>query len=217
MRCPSGDQDGPTSGAVLFVSRVTPSPSSFVTYISKFPSRPDSNAMRRPSGDQEGRIGKPSLAAIVVSRDTSDPSASITYIPKSPSSGSPETNAIRPVGIGVAVGAGDGVCVAVVGGVAVGVGDGVCVAVGGGVAVGANDSITRASAVAWINASATRAATVALTSASVNRSPHAISPAAITATPAAAIIRSMKDSPPRKCHPPHHTTRTISPYRRRRA
>ena len=57
--------------------RATSEPSAFIAYISKFPSLSDSNAMRRPSGDQ---AGSRSLAELLVMRATSEPSAFIVYI-----------------------------------------------------------------------------------------------------------------------------------------
>ena len=88
---PRGDQLGSLSAAELFVSRVIPEPSAFITNISESPSRSDSNAMRRPSGDQMGSV---STAELFVSRVTPEPSAFITNISLSPSRS--DLNAIRP-------------------------------------------------------------------------------------------------------------------------
>ena len=46
MRRPSGDQSGCPSAAELSVSLLTPDPSEFITYISMFPPRSETNAMR---------------------------------------------------------------------------------------------------------------------------------------------------------------------------
>ena len=72
--------------------RVRPEPSAFTAYISRLALPPawDENAMRRPSGDQDGYQ---SLAALLVMRVTPEPSAFIAYISLFPSLRDP--NAMR--------------------------------------------------------------------------------------------------------------------------
>ena len=60
------------------MSRETSDPSAFIAYISLFPSLADANAMRSPSGDQDG-------VAPSVRRVRPDPSEFIAYISKFPS------------------------------------------------------------------------------------------------------------------------------------
>ena len=69
---------------------MTSEPSAFIAYISQLPSLSDENAMRRPSGDQEGSS---SSAEWMVRRVTSEPSAFIAYISQFPSL--PDWNAMR--------------------------------------------------------------------------------------------------------------------------
>ena len=112
------------------------------------------------------------------------------------------------VGGGVAVDVGDGVCVAV--GRGGGVGDSVGVAVGGGEGVGDGVlvAVGRGEGVLVTGASAA-SATVAAGSISGASSPQAASTASAAAVAAMPpTIRNMKDSPCRKCHLPHSTTRT---------
>ena len=68
----------------------------FIVYISKFPSSLlDTNAMRRPSGDQDGDL---SLAELLVRRATPEPSETIAYISNLPPSLSDENAMRRPSG-----------------------------------------------------------------------------------------------------------------------
>ena len=71
------------------VRRVTFEPSASIAYISVLPSRLDTNAILRPSGDQSGNTSKLKLWVSCV---TFEPSGSIVYI-----SPSPDTNAMRPL------------------------------------------------------------------------------------------------------------------------
>ena len=83
-RVPSGDQDGFPSICALFVRRVTPEPSAFITYSSgNPPSRSDTKAIRDPSGDQTGeRSADP--AAWSVMRVRPEPSARTRKMRKGP-------------------------------------------------------------------------------------------------------------------------------------
>ena len=72
---PSGDHSGRRSLLLgRLVSRATPEPSAFIAYISEFPLLVDENAMRRPSGDQDGAKSPPESS---VRRATPEPSAFI--------------------------------------------------------------------------------------------------------------------------------------------
>ena len=94
MRRPSGDQDAREMLAMeLLVSSASPEPSAFITHIPSFPSLLDMNAMRPPSGDQDGNQ---SCAELLVRRVTSEPSAFIVYISQFPSLS--DANAMRPPG-----------------------------------------------------------------------------------------------------------------------